>query len=76
MRFYEKHRKKSAYISETPPNQPDYPWFPKCTLNLGLEKPMLINSTDISHLPPSATGLLEIRFWFFEVEIKTNRLKE
>ena len=41
-----------AYISETPPNQPDYPWFFKCALNLGQEKPMLINSADMSHLSP------------------------
>ena len=37
---------------ETPPIQPDYPWFSKCTLNLGLEKAMLINSANMSHLPP------------------------
>ena len=43
---------KSAYISEMPPNQPDYPWFLKCTLNLGIEKAMLINSISMSHLPP------------------------
>ena len=47
---------KWAYIPETPPNQPDYPWFLKCTLNLGQEKPMLINSADTSHgsrkIPP------------------------
>ena len=48
---------KWAYISETPPNLPDYPWLLKYTLNLGQEKPMLINPTDMSHLPPSATGL-------------------
>ena len=36
----------------TPPNQPDYPWFSKCTLKLGLEKPVLINSADMSHLTP------------------------
>ena len=48
------------HISETPPNQPGYPWFSKCPLNLGLEKPILINSADMSHLPPSATGLIEI----------------
>ena len=39
------------HISEMPPNQPDYPWFSKCTLNLGLEKPMLINFVVMSHLP-------------------------
>ena len=48
---------KWAYISETPSNQPDYPWFLKCILILGLEKPILINSHNMSHLPPSATGL-------------------
>ena len=48
---------KWAYISETPSNQPDYPWCSKGTLNLGREKPMLINSADMSHLPPSANGL-------------------
>ena len=26
--------------------------FTTCTLNLGLEKPMLINSTNMSHLAP------------------------
>ena len=28
------------------PYQPHYPWFSKWALNLGLEKPMLINSAD------------------------------
>ena len=41
---------KWVHISEMPPNQPDYPWFSKCTLNLGLEEPMLINFDDMSHL--------------------------
>ena len=48
---------KWAYISETPPNQPDNQWFLKYTLNLGHEKPMLINSADMSHLPPFTTDL-------------------
>ena len=55
--FTKKAINKWSHISETPPNQPDYPWFSKCTLNLGLEKPMPINPADMSHLPPSATGL-------------------
>ena len=42
--FTKKAVNKWPHISEAPPNQPDYPWFSKCTLNLGLEKPMLINS--------------------------------
>ena len=58
--FTKKAVNKWAYISEMPPNQPDYPWFSKCPLNLGLEKHMLINSADMSHLPPSATGLINI----------------
>ena len=56
--FTKKVVNKRTYISETSPNHPDYPWFSKCTLNLGLEKHMLINSADMSHLPPSAIGLL------------------
>ena len=48
---YKKCGKQWEHISETPPNQSDYPWFSKCTLNLNLVKPMLINSADISHLP-------------------------
>ena len=52
---------KWGYVSEMPPNQPDYPWFLKCILNLGQGKPMLINSAGMPHLPspppPSATGL-------------------
>ena len=43
---------KWAHISEMPLNQPDYAWFSKCTLNLVLEKPMLINPTDMSRLAP------------------------
>ena len=39
--------RKWAYNSEKPSNQPDY----TCTLNLGLEKTMLIDSADMSHLP-------------------------
>ena len=50
--FTKKAVNKWAYISETPPNQPDYPWFSKCTLNFGLGEHMLINSTDMWHLPP------------------------
>ena len=50
--FTRKAVNKWAYISETPPNQPDYPWFSKCTLNFGLGEHMLINSTDMWHLPP------------------------
>ena len=53
MLFYKKVVNKWALISVTPPNQPDYPWFSKCTLNLSLEKHMLINT-----YPPSATGLV------------------
>ena len=49
--FTKKAVNKRTYISETSPNHPDYPWFSKCTLNLGLEKHMLINSADMSHLP-------------------------
>ena len=41
-----------AHISKALPNQPDYPLFSKCTLNLGLENPVLINSIDMSHLSP------------------------
>ena len=41
---------KWVYISKTPPNQPDYKWFSKCTLDLSPEKPMLINSADMSHI--------------------------
>ena len=41
-----------VHISETRPNQLNYPWFSKCPLNLSLEKPILINSVDMSHLPP------------------------
>ena len=43
---------KWAHIPEMPPNQPDYPWFSKYTLNSGLDKPMLLNSTNMSHLLP------------------------
>ena len=50
--FIKKTVNKWAYISETPPNKPDYPCFSKCTLNLGLEKHMLISSADMSHLSP------------------------
>ena len=50
--FTKKGINKWAHISETPPNQLDYLWFSKCPLNLGLEKPILINSADMSHLPP------------------------
>ena len=50
--FKKKGVNKRAHISETPANQLDYPWFSKCPLNLGLEKPILINSADMSHLPP------------------------
>ena len=57
--FMKKAINKWVRISETPPNQPDYPWFSKDTLNLGLEKPMFINSAHMSHLPPSATDLIK-----------------
>ena len=42
------------YLSEVSLNQAEYPWFSKskCTLNFGLEKSMLTNSADMSHLPP------------------------
>ena len=50
--FMKKVVNKWVYISETPPNQPDYPWFSKCKLNLVLEKHVFINSADMSHLPP------------------------
>ena len=50
--FTKKVVNKWVYISETPPNQPDYPWFSKCKLNLVLEKHVFINSADMSHLPP------------------------
>ena len=43
---------KWAYIFEMPPDQTNYPWFLKRTLYLGQEKPMLINSSDMSHLSP------------------------
>ena len=72
---------KWAHISETPPNQPDYPWFSKCTFKLGLEKPMLINSTDMSHLTLSATGLndnitfLENVKQGFKITISGNKYK-
>ena len=58
--FTKKTVNKWAYISETPPNQPDYPWFSKCTLNLGLEKHMLINSADMSHFKQTNQNLLAI----------------
>ena len=41
---------KWAYFSETSHNHPDYPQFLKWTLNLGQEKPMLINSANMSNL--------------------------
>ena len=52
---------KWAYISQTPANQPDYPCFFKCTLNIGQEKPMLINPADMSHLPPFSHGSICIK---------------
>ena len=49
---------KWVHISETHPNQLDYPWFSKCPLNMELEKPIRINFAGMSNLPPpSATGL-------------------
>ena len=50
--FMKKGVNKWAHISEAAPNQLDYPWFFKSPLNLGLEKPILINSADMSHLTP------------------------
>ena len=52
--FTESVINKWAYISEMPPNQSDYLCFWKCTLNLCLEKPMLINYANISYLPFSS----------------------
>ena len=57
--FIKKSVNKWTHNSETHSNQLDYPWFSKCPLNFGLEKGILINSTDMSYLPPSATGLNE-----------------
>ena len=54
--FTKKGVNKLAHISKMPHNQLDYSWFLKCLINLGLEKPLLINSADMSHLPPSAAG--------------------
>ena len=51
---------KWAYISGKPRNQPDYLWFSKCAMYLGLEKHMLINSADMSHLTPSATCYISV----------------
>ena len=60
-------------ISETPPNQPDYPWFFKCSLNLGQEKPMLIKTADMSHLPLSATGLVQFLFYVWKHNVMLNQ---
>ena len=50
--FTNKAVNKWAFISETSPNKPDYPWFSKCTLNFGLGEHMLINSANMWHLAP------------------------
>ena len=51
MLFYKNCGKQMGVYLLDAPSQSDYPWFSKCTLKLGLEKPILINSADISYLP-------------------------
>ena len=54
---------KWVHISETHPNQLDYPWFSKCPLNMGLEKPLRINSAGMSNLGGGGGVTHECHFW-------------
>ena len=63
-----------AYISETPPNQPDYPWFSKCPLNLGLEKHMLINSADVTTTPLQPLWRLKTRINWHAAVLKVQSI--